>query len=118
MQVSVVSQWKWGLSCWLPLTLRYDRAHAKPARWMPATAIWAQVTAAVREPSPRCVHDTDPSRLPPRKTHYGQHFRLTGVLDWTQASRGPPALDLGHMGWNLVADHGQAAADGSWPATG
>jgi hypothetical protein len=38
-------------------------------------------------------------------------LRLTGVVDWTQASRGPPALDLGHMRWNLVADYGQGVAD-------
>jgi aminoglycoside phosphotransferase (APT) family kinase protein len=36
---------------------------------------------------------------------------LTGVVDWTQASLGPPALDLGHMRWNLLLDHGQAVAD-------
>jgi Ser/Thr protein kinase RdoA (MazF antagonist) len=35
-----------------PFRLYYDRAHAAPARWMPATAIWADVTAAVREPPP------------------------------------------------------------------
>ena len=28
---------------------------------------------------------------------------LTGMVDWTQASWGPPELDLGHMRWNLVA---------------
>jgi aminoglycoside phosphotransferase (APT) family kinase protein len=36
---------------------------------------------------------------------------LSGVVDWTQASWGPPGLDLGHMRWNLVADHGQQVAD-------
>lgn len=35
----------------------------------------------------------------------------TGVVDWTQASWGPPGLDLGHMRWNLVADYGQRVAD-------
>ncbi len=38
--------------------------------------------------------------------------RLTGVVDWTQASRGPPAVDVGHMRWNLAADFGEEAADG------
>ncbi|HET9968100.1 MAG TPA: phosphotransferase [Streptosporangiaceae bacterium] len=37
--------------------------------------------------------------------------RLTGIVDWTQASWGPPGLDLGHMRWNLVADYGQQTAD-------
>lgn len=33
------------------------------------------------------------------------------VVDWTQASYGPPALDVGHMRWNLAADHGRTVAD-------
>jgi hypothetical protein len=33
------------------------------------------------------------------------------VVDWTQASWGPPELDVAHMRWNLVADHGRQAAD-------
>jgi thiamine kinase-like enzyme len=37
--------------------------------------------------------------------------RLTGVVDWTQASWGPPELDVAHMRWNLAADHGQQVAD-------
>ncbi len=37
--------------------------------------------------------------------------RLTGVVDWTQASWGPPGIDLGHMRWNLVLDCGQTVAD-------
>jgi aminoglycoside phosphotransferase (APT) family kinase protein len=37
--------------------------------------------------------------------------RLCGVVDWTQASYGPRELDLAHMRWNLVVDHGQQAAD-------
>lgn len=39
--------------------------------------------------------------------------RLTGVVDWTQASYGPPALDVAHMRWNLAADHGRKVAVGS-----
>ena len=37
--------------------------------------------------------------------------RLTGIVDWTQASSGPPGLDVGQMRWNLVAGHGQRVAD-------
>jgi hypothetical protein len=33
------------------------------------------------------------------------------VVDWTQASWGPPELDVAHMRWNLAADHGQQVAD-------
>ena len=93
-----------------PYRLYYDRAHAKPARWMPATAIWADVTAAVREPPPAAPMTLIHRDYHPQNTLWSR-LRLTGVVDWTQASWGPPALDLGHMRWNLVADHGQAAAD-------
>jgi aminoglycoside phosphotransferase (APT) family kinase protein len=44
---------------------------------------------------------------------HGPH--LTGVVDWTQASWGPAAADLGHLRVNLAADHSvelaQAARD-------
>lgn len=33
------------------------------------------------------------------------------MVDWTQASVGPPELDLGHLRWNLVVDHGERVAD-------
>ena len=36
--------------------------------------------------------------------------RLTGVVDWTTASRGPAGVDLGHMRWNLVLSHGEQVA--------
>jgi aminoglycoside phosphotransferase (APT) family kinase protein len=37
--------------------------------------------------------------------------RLTGVVDWTTASRGPAGVDLGHMRWNLALDHGEPSAE-------
>jgi aminoglycoside phosphotransferase (APT) family kinase protein len=39
----------------------------------------------------------------------GDH--LTGIVDWTAASVGPPAIDLAHMRWNLAVDLGVEAAD-------
>lgn len=93
-----------------PYRLYYDRAGAVPARWMGGGPVWAQVTAVVRQPPP-----ATPMALIHRDYHPGNTLwsrrRLTGVVDWTQASWGPPGLDLGHMRWNLVADYGQQAAD-------
>ncbi|GGM60223.1 hypothetical protein GCM10012275_34230 [Longimycelium tulufanense] len=40
-----------------------------------------------------------------------QGARLTGVVDWTTASRGVAGVDLGHMRWNLVLDRGERHAD-------
>jgi aminoglycoside phosphotransferase (APT) family kinase protein len=90
--------------------LYYDRAHAAPARWMPATGIWADVTAAVREAPPPAAMTLIHRDYHPQNTLWSR-LRLTAVVDWTQASWGPPGLDLGHMRWNLAADHGQDTAD-------
>ena len=90
--------------------LYYDRSRANPAPWMPATSVWEQATAAVREAPPPTTMTLIHRDYHPENTLWSRR-RLTGVVDWTQASWGPPALDLGHMRWNLVADHGQAIAD-------
>jgi aminoglycoside phosphotransferase (APT) family kinase protein len=37
--------------------------------------------------------------------------RLTGVVDWNQASWGPASVDLGHMRWNLALAYGIQAAE-------
>lgn len=93
-----------------PYRLYYNRAAATPARWMPKTAVWAAATAAVREQPPAAPMALIHRDYHPENTLWSRR-RLTGVVDWTQASWGPLALDLGHMRWNLVADHGQRVAD-------
>ncbi len=93
-----------------PYRLYYDRERARPARWMPATGVWTAATAIVRDPPP----PTNPTMIHrdfhPENTLWSGGL-LSGVVDWTQASRGPPGLDVGHMRWNLVVDHGPATAD-------
>jgi aminoglycoside phosphotransferase (APT) family kinase protein len=37
--------------------------------------------------------------------------RVSGIVDWTSASLGPPAIDVGHMRWNLAAALGRPVAD-------
>jgi aminoglycoside phosphotransferase (APT) family kinase protein len=70
---------------------------------------WRRAAALATEPPP-------PGRicLIHRDYHPGntlwQDGRLTGVVDWTQASIGPAAVDVAHMRWNLALDHGLAAA--------
>lgn len=93
-----------------PYRLYYYRAHAAPTRWMPATPVRLQATAAVREPPPAAVMTLIHRDYHPENTLWSRGH-LSGVVDWTQASWGPPGLDLGHMRWNLVADHGQQVAD-------
>lgn len=93
-----------------PYRLYYDRAHASPARWMPATSTWTRATAAVREPPAPATATLIHRDYHPENTLWSGG-RLSGVVDWTQASWGPPGLDVGHMRWNLVLDHGRRVAD-------
>jgi hypothetical protein len=37
------------------------------------------------------------------------------VVDWTTGSRGPAAVDFGHLRWNLALDYGQRVADAVLP---
>jgi aminoglycoside phosphotransferase (APT) family kinase protein len=90
--------------------LYYDHAAAAPARWMPATPVWQAAATAVRQPPPATTMTLIHRDYHPENTLWSRS-RLTGVVDWTQASWGPPGLDLGHMRWNLVADYGQQVAD-------
>jgi aminoglycoside phosphotransferase (APT) family kinase protein len=94
----------------VPYRLYYDRARAEPARWMSGSRIWARAVAAVREAPPPAVPTLIHRDYHPENTLWSRG-RLTGVVDWTQASWGPPELDVAHMRWNLAADHGQGVAD-------
>jgi aminoglycoside phosphotransferase (APT) family kinase protein len=88
--------------------VRLDRL-TMPA-WLPQTPIWQRAFELVAGPAPdthRCfIH---------RDYHHGNTLwargRLTGVVDWTQASWGPASVDLGHMRWNLAIDYDIEAAD-------
>lgn len=94
----------------VPYRLYYDRAWAEPARWMSGSRTWARAIAAVREAPPPAVPTLIHRDYHPENTLWSRG-RLTGVVDWTQASWGPPELDVAHMRWNLAADHGLQVAD-------
>jgi aminoglycoside phosphotransferase (APT) family kinase protein len=92
----------------------YRRYHepeglALPA-WLPPSRVWERAFDVVRSPAP-----SGPSCFIHRDYHSGNtlwsHGLMTGVVDWTQASWGPPSVDLGHMRWNLAAEHGADVAD-------
>ena len=93
-----------------PYRLYYDRADATLARWMPATPTWSSALATVRQPPPTGAISLIHRDYHPENTLWSRR-RLTGVVDWTQASSGPPGLDVGHMRWNLALDYGQTVAD-------
>lgn len=73
-------------------------------------ALWERALALVRVPPVRGT-----GRFMHRDYHPGNALwegsRLTGIVDWTQASWGPPAADLGQLRVNLAADHSVELAD-------
>lgn len=75
--------------------------------------VWQRAFEALRSDtrSPQSA----PACLIHRDYHPGNTLwagdRLTGVVDWTNASYGPPEVDVGHMRWNLAVDHGPEPAD-------
>jgi aminoglycoside phosphotransferase (APT) family kinase protein len=92
------------------LRLYYDRSHATLPDWLPPSRVWTRAVAVVREPPPPAATVLLHRDYHPENTLWSGG-RLSGVVDWTQASTGPAQFDLGHMRWNLVADHGQRTAD-------
>jgi aminoglycoside phosphotransferase (APT) family kinase protein len=97
-----------------------DRVHAyspyyEPERiavptWSERPEVWAQAIAVFGGPAP----DTTPTFIH-RDYHPGNTLwsggRLTGMVDWTAASVGSPAVDVAHMRWNLAVGPGIDAAD-------
>jgi aminoglycoside phosphotransferase (APT) family kinase protein len=78
--------------------------------WLGERALWDRAFEVAAGPAP----ESSPCLIH-RDYHPGNTLwwrgTLTGVVDWTQASWGPPGIDLGWMRWNLACDHGLWAAD-------
>lgn len=89
-----------------------DRLQVPP--WAANRDVWEHAIALAHEPPPAL-----PERFIHRDFHPGntlwEGIHLTGVVDWTTGSRGPAAVDLGHLRWNLVVDYGPRFADGLLP---
>jgi len=85
-----------------------DRVRPPPASRRPQLWERALVVASRAAPATRAT-------LLHRDFHPGnslwQHGRLTGIVDWTSTSWGPPAADLAHLRINLVVRVGVEAAD-------
>ena len=96
----------------------YRRYH-EPGRltvpaWAADRTVWERAIALAHEAPPDL-----PERFIHRDYHEGntlwEGVALTGVVDWTTGSRGPAAVDLGHLRWNLAFDYGQRVADAVLP---
>ena len=92
----------------------YEPERLRAPLWANDRWMWERAIAV--------AHDAPPD-LPERFIHRDFHpgntlwegAKLTGVIDWTTGSRGPAAVDLGHLRWNLAVDFGQRVADAVLP---
>ena len=81
-----------------------------PPDWATQPDLWTRAAEITRRPPPaveQCLIHRD---YHPGNTLW-QGGRLAGVVDWTSASRGAPAVDTAHMRWNLAIAHGAGAAE-------
>jgi aminoglycoside phosphotransferase (APT) family kinase protein len=88
----------------------YEPEQVVPPSWVRRRDAWERAIDVVGRPAP-----VGPACFIHRDFHPGNTLwsrgQLTGVVDWTQASWGPPSIDLGHARWNLALHHGPDAAD-------
>lgn len=95
-------------------TRYYEPERLRVPSWAEDRGVWEDAIALAHEPPPDL-----PQRFIHRDFHPGNTLwegaELTGVVDWTTGSRGPAAVDLGHLRWNLVVDYSQRVADAILP---
>ena len=78
--------------------------------WSREPGAWAAVIALARGPRPRVRQRFIHRDYHPMNVLWSRG-RLSGVVDWTNASVGPPGNDVGWCRGNLVASHGLKAAE-------
>ena len=97
-----------------PYARYYEPERLAVPPWAVDRGVWERAIAVAHEPPPLL-----PERFIHRDFHPGntlwESATLTGIVDWTTGSRGPAAVDLGHLRWNLALDHGRRIADAVLP---
>jgi aminoglycoside phosphotransferase (APT) family kinase protein len=82
----------------------------EPPPWSTQPAAWARALDVVAGPPPETAHCFIHRDYHPGNVLWARG-RLTGVVDWINASWGPPGNDLAHCRANLVQLHGVEVAD-------
>lgn len=97
-----------------PYRRYYEPERLAVPQWATDEALWEQAIALAHQEPPDL-----PQRFIHRDFHPGNTLwegaKLTGVVDWTTGSRGPAAVDFGHLRWNLAVDYGERVADAVLP---
>jgi aminoglycoside phosphotransferase (APT) family kinase protein len=94
----------------LPVYRPYRLEMRRPPRWAARPAVWWRGIALCDAPVP-----TTERRFTHRDYHPGNVLwargRVSGVIDWVNASLGAPEADVGHCRCNLAGRFGQPVAD-------
>lgn len=82
----------------------------EPPAWSRQPDVWARAIEVAREPVPAhtralCHRDFHPGNV------LWQRGKVTGIVDWTHACRGPASADVAHCRVNLALLFGTGAAD-------
>jgi aminoglycoside phosphotransferase (APT) family kinase protein len=97
-----------------PYRRYYEPERLAVPPWAGDRGVWERAIALAHEEPPAL-----PERFIHRDFHPGntlwEGVALSGIVDWTTGSRGPAAVDLGHLRWNLAFDYGQRVADAVLP---
>ncbi len=88
-----------------------DINRLQPPGWSAHPDLWAEALDILKGPRPAAracfIHrDYHPTNV------LWQDGQISGVVDWVNACRGVPGIDLGHCRVNLAGLYGTAAADG------
>ncbi|HEX6923219.1 MAG TPA: aminoglycoside phosphotransferase family protein [Bacillales bacterium] len=87
-----------------------DISNLEIPQWSSRPDLWKKAFQIVKGPKPKApecfIHrDFHPANI------LWQNGRISGVVDWSNACRGPAWVDLGHCRMNLVMLYGIEAAD-------
>jgi Ser/Thr protein kinase RdoA (MazF antagonist) len=81
-----------------------------PPRHARSPELWAQAFDIAARPAPAVSSSFIHGDYHPDNTLWSCG-RLTGVVDWSTASYGPPAVDVAAMRWNLALRYGTEVAE-------
>jgi aminoglycoside phosphotransferase (APT) family kinase protein len=100
----------------IPYRRYYDPTALVAPDWAADRRTWERAiefgSLAAPDAQPTFIHrDYHPGNVLWSRRTGGGMRQVSGIVDWTSASFGPPAVDVGHMRWNLAASFGQAVAD-------
>ncbi len=82
----------------------YEPGRVTVPEWSRRPEVWVRAIEVAAAPPPAAPAVFIHRDYHPENTLWSRG-RMTGVVDWTAASVGPAAVDVGHMRWNLAATY-------------